>query len=239
MVLTDLPLPRFGRLQSVADLRALARRGGPATLGRIAALIPGLPPPGVLAAAVDEGRLSGRAAEFHDALALAATLPGQDRDAFVAATALLLADRLQDGAGRDDLYWHHDAHAEAYRGLDAPDRAAIFTAFALLHRAGRLTLPAPPPPRDCATRAETAVRAALAAAGGLAPARMLAEALETGQLEEVEALWRAAAQKLTRHAALRDAVRHLHQTRPSFDPYRDWDARRVAAEGIALPPESA
>jgi hypothetical protein len=239
MVSSALPLPRFGRLQSVADLRALALRGGPATPGRIAALIPGLPPPGVLAAAAAEGRLSGRAAEFQDALALAATLPGQDPDAFVAATALLLADRLQDGAGRDDLYWHHDAHAETYRGLAAPDRAAIFTAFALLHRSGRVTLPAPPPPQDCATRAETAVRAVLDAEGDLAPARVLAEALETGRMEEVEALWRAAAEKLTRHAALRDAVRHLHQTRPGFDPYRDWDARQVAAEGIALPPESA
>lgn len=239
MVPSDLPLPRFGRLQSVADLRALARRGGPATYGRIASLIPGLPPAGLLASAVAEARLSGRAAEFHDALALAATLPGQDRDAFVAATALLLADRLQDGAGRDDLYWHHDAHAGAYRGLDAPDRAAIFTAYALLHRAGRVTLPAPPLLQECATRPEGDVRAALAAEGDLAPARVLDEALETGHLEEAEALWCAAAEKLSRHAALRDAARHLYQTRPGFDPYRDWDAGRVAAMGIALPPESA
>jgi hypothetical protein len=239
MVSSRSPLPRFGRLQSLVDLRALAQRGGAPTLDRISGLLPGLPPPGVLKAAAAEGRLSERAAEFQDALALAATLPEQDRDAFVAATALLLADRLQDGAGRDDLYWHHDAHAEAYRGLDAADRAAIFTAFTLLHRSGRVTLPAPPTTQDRATRTETAVRAALEAEGSLAPARMLAEVLETGRMEEAEALWRAAAKKLSRRASLRDAVRHLHQTRSGFDPYRDWGEGEVEAMGIALPPEVA
>jgi len=155
----------FARVQLVSDLGPAMRHGGPEVLARIVRQVPGVPPVTALARVVAaQGRLDGPAgAALHPALALAATLPQQDPDAFRVATAILLADRLQGAAGPDSLYFHHEAHLEAYRSQPAPVRAAFFGAFAQLQRMGRIALDVPPTRAEVLTAPPARVRADLAA----------------------------------------------------------------------------
>lgn len=159
----------FARLQLVSDLSRVARDEGPGVLSRIVRLVPGAPPAAALERVVAaQGRFDAvldgaEAAALQSALALAATLPQQDPEAFRAATAILLADRLQGAVGEDSLYWHFDAHRESYRAQPAPARAAIMGAFVLLQRMGRIALDAPPARADVLTRPADEVCAALAA----------------------------------------------------------------------------
>ena len=156
---------RSAQAQAISDLRAVALSAGPDAFGRIVALIPGLPPAPVLERVLNEGAslAEGDGAELHPALALAATLPGDDRAAFTAATAALLADRMRSTAAPDDLSWHFEAHAATYRGLPAPARAAIFTGYHLLSRMGRIRLDADIALSDRQTRTSAEVHAALVA----------------------------------------------------------------------------
>ncbi len=169
----DIP-SRSAQVQALADLRAVALSAGSAALERIATLIPGLPLAPVLARILREGAslAEGDGAELHPALALAATLPGDDRAAFTAATAALLADRMRSTAAPDDLSWHFDAHAATYRGLPAPERAAIFTGYHMLARMGRIRLASEIAPEDRQTTRYGDVQGALVTlARGLTPER--------------------------------------------------------------------
>ncbi len=205
----------------------------------IVARIPGLPPPDPLVRAAQAGAfIDAESAVFLPALGLAATLPREDTEGFAVATALLLADRLQDGAGEDDLYWHYDAHAATYADLPADIRSAILMAFAILHDFGRVTLDAPPTPDARASRPGGLVRAALTSAPE-APAQILRAALDDGPLEDSEMLWRTDPRLVASSPALEGAARHLYLTRPDWDPYRDWSQERIATEGVALPFPSA
>lgn len=97
----------------------------------------------------DEGMLS--------ALVLFAAMPDDDFPAFLFATALLIADRLHFGAGRDDLYWNWDAFADHYRLADDVRRAAIMGGFRALALTRGLELSDPPGERDCLTEPEIAL----------------------------------------------------------------------------------
>jgi hypothetical protein len=94
----------------------------------------------ILALVHEDGcRLSpGGTLPLHESLLLAATMPDDDFEAFVLATMILLADRLQGGAGTDDLFWHWDAFAEHYLTAAPPQRAAIILGFHGLVGAGLL-----------------------------------------------------------------------------------------------------
>jgi hypothetical protein len=228
----------FPRFQALADLRALVAAGGRAPLERIAARIPSLADAAALAEAAAQGcRLPARRGDPHDALALAAALPGEDREGFAVATAFLLADALQarGATPAEDLGWHYEAHAAAYRGLAPPLRAALFNGFRALAAAGAPRLTAPLP-ADRATRSEAAARRALA---GLPQdvASPLAHAL-SGTLFCAEDLWRRQGRDLRAAPAAADILRHLYETRDGWDPYRDWPDARIEAEGVALPFEA-
>ena len=117
----------YRTFQAIHDLRWLAAGASPATLNRLSSGIPrdaaGLDPLQLVLAG--GCRLTDELAQAaHQALVLAATLPEDDPDAFEAATAILLADRLQRGAGSDDLFWHWDAFQRHYDMMIAPKRAA-------------------------------------------------------------------------------------------------------------------
>ncbi|MGI1662305.1 hypothetical protein ACRDNQ_08690 [Palleronia sp. KMU-117] len=136
----------FRPLQASHDLVHLARQAPLSTLRRIAAGVPTADMAQddalrALAALVHQDRcrlVAGRTLPLHETLLLAATLPDEDFEAFVLATMILLADRLQGGAGPDDLYWHWDANAEHYLTAGPVERAAVLRGFHGLAEAGRL-----------------------------------------------------------------------------------------------------
>jgi hypothetical protein len=192
----DIP-SRSAQTQALADLRAMFLSADEGVFGRIVALIPGLPSAAVLQRLLRDGAplAEGDGAELHPALALAATLPGDDRAAFVVATAALLADRMRNAAAPDDLSWHFDAHAATYRGLPAPARAAIFNGYHMLSRMGRIRLDAEIAPADRQSRAYADVHGALVRlARGLTPQRRRILAHADGAAEAA------------RHEAALDAV---------------------------------
>lgn len=96
---------------------------------------------------------------------LSAALPEADFDAFIAATALLLANRIQGGAGEDDLYWNWEAFADHYCLAAPPVRAAVLNGFRFLHDFGFIRLKSRPSVHACLTRLQQDVVAGLKAAG--------------------------------------------------------------------------
>lgn len=90
-------------------------------------------------------------AQLHGDLLLVAATPEQGYEGFVTATAMLLADRLQGGAGPDDLYWNFDAFQDHYREASSPVRAALMNGFRVAHGMRRVTLDAVPKGHDLHT----------------------------------------------------------------------------------------
>lgn len=88
---------------------------------------------------------------LHADLLLIAALPDKGLDSFLTATALLLADRLQGGAGADDLYWNWNAFQENFRKGPSPVRAALMNGFRWAHTTRRVALEKVPEGRDLQT----------------------------------------------------------------------------------------
>ncbi|WP_299826012.1 hypothetical protein [uncultured Roseobacter sp.] len=96
--------------------------------------------------------LSSRDVEsIHADLLLVAALPDKGLDAFLTATALLLADRLQGGSGADDLFWNWDAFQDHYRKGSSPVRAAVMNGYRWAHTTRRVNLDRAPEGRDLQT----------------------------------------------------------------------------------------
>lgn len=136
----------FRPLQASHDLVHLARMAPRSVLLRIAT---GVPPADMAPAEAqravvalvhqDACRLTpDLTLPLHETLLLAASMPDDDFEAFVVATMILLADRLQGGAGPDDLFWHWDAFAEHYLTAAPAQRAALILGFHGLADAGLL-----------------------------------------------------------------------------------------------------
>ncbi|GFE49524.1 hypothetical protein So717_12770 [Roseobacter cerasinus] len=144
------PVPiSFQTLQVVADLRAVVVAGADGLAAHLAAEKEPL-----LRRVIDDQGclLSAEDAEaLREDLLLVAARPDQGLADFLAATALLLADRLQGGAGADDLYWNWDAFAGHYRKGPAPVRAAVLHGFRLAHATRRVNLEHPPEGRGLYT----------------------------------------------------------------------------------------
>ena len=136
----------FRPLQASHDLAHLARMAPHSALQRIAASVPptdmaqGLAQQALEVLVYEDGcRLTqDRTLPLHETLLLSASLPDEDFEAFVLATMILLADRLQGGAGPDDLFWHWDAFAEHYLTAAPAHRAALVLGFRGLAEAGLL-----------------------------------------------------------------------------------------------------
>ena len=99
--------------------------------------------------------------DIYSTLLLAAVLPDHDFGAFVLATASLLADRLQQGDGRDDLFWNWDAFNQHYRLADPTDRAALLNAFRHADTIQSVKLGTVWSGADCTTQNASAVLEAL------------------------------------------------------------------------------
>lgn len=93
----------------------------------------------------------GDAQKLHGELMMVASMPDQDHGAFMTATIILLADRLQHGAGEDDLYWNWDAFQERFHEAPSPVRAALMNGFRCAHGMKLVKLDRPPKGSDLRT----------------------------------------------------------------------------------------
>ena len=139
----------FRGRQALADVLAAARRQ------------PGSGPPGAAEALARGGRLLPAEATLHQALVDAARVPDRPGGRFVAATALLLANRVQDGPFNEDLSGLWRAFRVAYFALPRCDRAALVQGHAAVARRQGRGLATPHPAAAQLTHPEEAVRAAL------------------------------------------------------------------------------
>lgn len=225
----------YRSLQAIHDLRVVAGHASERTLARLAAGLDGR------ASASDLRRLTGEvgcrlapglAAIAYPALLLAATLPNDDFEAFRASTAILIADRLQHGAGEDDLFWHWDAFQAHYRTLPDRDRAAILQGFMRLQADGRIMLHDPPSGDWIATETRSSVRRAIRPIldtpnhelAGLV-ARLVSQALDDPLAAPAcAAAWEDHAVDICRldpdvRTSLVRGIRHVYETRPSWQPF--------------------
>lgn len=88
---------------------------------------------------------------LHAELMMVASMPDQDHPSFVTATMVLLSDRLQYGAGEDDLFWNWDAFQERFREAPSPVRAALMNGFRCAHGLGLVKLDHLPNAKDLRT----------------------------------------------------------------------------------------
>lgn len=214
----------FRTLQAIHDLRAVVRLAGHATRARIAAGANGAD------AETDFGRLIGRdgcrigteqSDRLHQSLVLAAALPDDDFEAFVTATAILIADRIQRGHGTDDLFWHWDAFHEHYRLAQPAVRAVLLQGFHRLQEEGLVNLQDPPHGEELLSERRGTVVAALRTSPDTHADAILA-ALDGAPLED--GFWRRHCLPLLtpgtsppgRHLR---AIRHLYESRLDWNPF--------------------
>lgn len=88
---------------------------------------------------------------LHAELMMVASMPDQDHRSFMTATVILLSDRLQHGAGEDDLFSNWDAFQDRFREAPSPVRAALMNGFRCAHAMGRVKLDQPPRGTDLRT----------------------------------------------------------------------------------------
>lgn len=246
---TDMPgrsAETFTEVQVLADLIALLRRTPDPVFAALLARVPGAGEAAALRAliAASGRRLhAGPHLDMQDALLWAATSPGRDRAGFLAATALLLADRLQGGSGADDLFWHFDAHADHYRAAPPGVRAVLMRGFALSHALGQVTLAHPPGPGDLVSVPRAQVLAGLAGVPGPLPPALTGAGEGEGEGEgggDGAADWAATAPAVlalpaARRAPILAGYRHLFETRPGWDPWPGLPPHQLAATAIVIP----
>lgn len=139
----------YPMLQAAADLRSVAAKGFGDLSDRL-----GPSAKSVLRRIIFDQKCvltPGDVAQLHGDLLLVAATPEQGFEGFVTATAMLLADRLQCGAGPDDLYWNFDAFQDHYREASSPVRAALMNGFRVAHGMRRVNLDAVPKGHDLHT----------------------------------------------------------------------------------------
>ncbi|MEM9342391.1 MAG: hypothetical protein AAGA87_05055 [Pseudomonadota bacterium] len=220
----------FRTLQTICDLRAVARQTPPRVAQRLAAGTDGLATPESVAHLIHRHgcRLTTRAhIAMHPGLVVAATLPGDDPEAFQAATAILLADRLQSGRGTDDLFWHWDGFHDAYDALDPAARAAILQGYAQGTRDGFIPLLDPPKGQHLATRPEAEVEVNLSTIQGPltgASQQITAALHDPSAMAPASKAWEDLNETVIPAAgpdalALITGFRHLFETRPAFEPF--------------------
>ncbi len=127
--MTKTPGFSFRRAQAAYDLIGVARAAGPEAVGDLAALCGA--PHSHLQTLIQESAcrfLTDQDRALYDGLSLAAVTP-TSQTAFAVATAILLADLLQDGFAPDPLDWQLEAHLTDYLTLEPVTRAAILNGY--------------------------------------------------------------------------------------------------------------
>ncbi|WP_227269091.1 hypothetical protein [Roseobacter weihaiensis] len=143
------PPMTFKTMQVVSDLQSAAATG---FAGLATRLSPELKP--ILRRLIfdQECKMTAEDAEaMHAELMMVASMPDQDHASFMTATIVLLSDRLQGGAGDDDLFWNWDAFQERFREAPSPIRAALMNGFRGAHALELVKLDQPPQGTDLRT----------------------------------------------------------------------------------------
>lgn len=202
----------FRRRQVVSDLIGVVRAHGSALdrLGSTLAereAISEIVARGCVLSKPEQDRLASH-------LLLAAALPDDDFPAFICATSILVANRLSQGRGQDDLYWNWDVFRMHYRLADPPIRAALMNGFRAMDIAGLVTLDGGPSDDECLSMSKTEVLEALAPSDPL----NLAPAI-TAKVHQTKAgqLWHSASTQ-TLEAPTQSGFRYLYERPLSMEP---------------------
>ncbi len=209
-------------MQSICDLRTVARYTDDDILQRIAAGTDSPAPAAELRHLIQAGgcRIGDpQGLRLHSALVLAAALPDDDYPAFLAATTVLIADRLQLGLGTDDLFWHWDAFREHYALADPQRRAVILQGYDRMARDGLVSLEDPPPAADLLTEQRAGIADALAAEASVSA--LAIRAAFDGGYPHTDFWAIHCAPYLDPYAppVLLRGIRHLLESRPDWDPH--------------------
>ena len=170
------------------------------------------------------------------AVLMASALPEEDFEPFIAATALLLLERLVAEGGTDDGFWNWRRLAPHYRLARPSQRAAIMCGFREAGRLGRISLAEGPEADDCLSAPRKQVLDALAPLSGNSPT---VAAIETAILNDADArragaLWAGSHRVLfdlpeaERHAAVA-GFRHLYERPASMDTPPGTDPPAIPA----------
>ena len=210
----------FRTRQAVWDLAEAVRRNSPAVerLGTTSA-----ERDAILRIVAAGCRIGVGDARAYDQLLLSAAMPENDFSGFATATAILLMDRLQGGAGHDDLFWNWDAFRDHYPLADPPVRAALMNGFRAAAASGLVTLEHGPEGSDCLTRAEDDVMSLLLSEGD----GQLADAIgDNISPEEAGRIWhRTDSQTLSWQAHM--GFRYLYERPSSMAPPDPEDAALI------------
>lgn len=134
---------------------------------------------------------SDDADKLHGELMMVASMPDQNHPAFMTATIILLSDRLQFGAGEDDLYWNWDAFQDRFREAPSPVRAALMNGFRCAHSLKLVKLNDVPNGTDLRTYDENDLRRLL---------KMIARGMTEEMLDHVASLAQSETAKVHRKA---------------------------------------
>ncbi len=221
----------FRRKQAIADLRAQARLMSAAAIRRIAAGFGtrrdgGNPQDRIERYFRGKAPVSALAEDriLFSAVLMASAMPDEDHDAFLAATILLLLERLESESGPDNHFWTWRTLAGHVRVAPPPIRSCIMCGFREAARTGRVSLGALPDADDCLTVPKSAVLAEIdrASPGGSAVLGALADAVREDVPPQLAGrLWIAHHREADlmrngeRRAAMR-AFRFLYERPPSL-----------------------
>ncbi|MEE4187682.1 MAG: hypothetical protein V2I76_04440 [Roseobacter sp.] len=179
----------FRTLQVLSDLQSAATSG---FAELVTYLSPGLETDLRRVIFEQECKMSpGDVATLHAELMMVASMPDQSHPAFMTATIVLLSDRLQCGAGADDLFWNWDAFQERYREAPSPVRAALMNGFRTAHRLKLVKLDQLPKGTDLRTYDEDDLRRLL---------KIIARSLTEDMRDRVAAFAPAETIEVHRHA---------------------------------------
>lgn len=151
----SLPMT-FTKMQVLSDLQSAAAAGCAVLISHLS---PSLEPSLRRLVFEQECKMTPQdVEELHAELMMVASMPDQDHGSFMTASIILMSDRLQYGAGEDDLFWNWDAFQDRYREAPSPTRAALMNGFRCAHALERVKLDQIPTGIDLRTYDEADLR---------------------------------------------------------------------------------
>jgi hypothetical protein len=164
-------------------------------------------------------------------LLMASALPEDDFESFLAATVLLLYERLSVEGGEDDGFWNWRRLAPHYRLAPPPLRAAIMCGFREGRRLGLISRPGRPTAGDCLTAPRETVLSDLSAEAPAQPVLALIARAVADDIGAPEAgdLWSTLRERLARlpegpRLAGEAGFRYLYERPASMEPPSGLDA---------------
>jgi hypothetical protein len=160
----------------------------------------------------------------YGAMLMASALPDDDFEPFVAATVLLLLERLSLPGSADDGFWNWNRLAPHYRLAPAATRAAIMNGFREASRQGRIALKGGPSAADCLTAPREAVLSDLSQAPDHPLLRVVHDAVHADpDAVQAGALWAEIHRDVAnlpdvQRRAAEIGVRHLYERPASIAP---------------------